>query len=115
VGVVVVGVVVVVVVAQEVFCVSPDLRMSDLRKTGSVCICLAKVYDSATTICAKHLLHYSDCASSRYFSSRYIWDWYFSLTSSAIKQVAALYPAPRFCSSFPHFLSHKFQVSSNGQ
>jgi effector-binding domain-containing protein len=38
VGVVVVGVVVVVVVAQEVFCVSPDLRMSELRKSGSVCI-----------------------------------------------------------------------------
>jgi hypothetical protein len=38
VGVVVVGVVVVVVVAQEVFYVSPDLRMSELRKSGSVCI-----------------------------------------------------------------------------
>jgi hypothetical protein len=33
VGVVVVGV----VVAQEVFCVSPDLRMSELHKSGSVC------------------------------------------------------------------------------
>jgi hypothetical protein len=30
-------VVVVVVVAQEVFYVSPDLRMSELRKSGSVC------------------------------------------------------------------------------
>jgi hypothetical protein len=38
VGVVVVGVVVVVVVAQEVFYLSPDLRMSELRKSGSVCI-----------------------------------------------------------------------------
>jgi hypothetical protein len=37
VGVVVVGVVVVVVVAQEVFYISPDLRMSKLRKSGSVC------------------------------------------------------------------------------
>ena len=36
-GVVVVGVVVVVVVAQEVFCVSPDVRISELRKSGSVC------------------------------------------------------------------------------
>jgi hypothetical protein len=35
---VVVGVVVVVVVAQEFFYVSPDLRMSELRKSGSVCI-----------------------------------------------------------------------------
>jgi hypothetical protein len=39
VGVVVVGVVVVVVVAQEVFYASPDLRMSELRKSGSVRIC----------------------------------------------------------------------------
>jgi hypothetical protein len=38
VGVVVVGVIVVVVVAQEVFYVSPDLRMSELCKSGSVCI-----------------------------------------------------------------------------
>jgi hypothetical protein len=38
VGVVVVGVVVVVVVAQEVFYVSLDLCMSELRKLGSVCI-----------------------------------------------------------------------------
>jgi hypothetical protein len=38
VGVVVVWVVVVVVVAQEDFYVSPDLRMSELRKSGSVCI-----------------------------------------------------------------------------
>jgi hypothetical protein len=38
VGVVVVGVVVVAVVAQEVFYISPDLRMSELRKLGSVCI-----------------------------------------------------------------------------
>jgi hypothetical protein len=38
VDVVVVGVVVVVVVAQEVFCVSPDLRMSELRKSQSVCM-----------------------------------------------------------------------------
>jgi hypothetical protein len=37
VGVVVTGVVVVVVVAQEVFYVSPDLRMSELCKSGSVC------------------------------------------------------------------------------
>jgi hypothetical protein len=37
--VVVVGVVVVVVVAQEVFFyVSPDLRMSELCKSGTVCI-----------------------------------------------------------------------------
>jgi hypothetical protein len=35
VGVVVVGVVVVVVVAQEDFYLSPDLRMSELRKSGS--------------------------------------------------------------------------------
>jgi hypothetical protein len=38
VGVVVLGVVVVVVVAQEVLYVSPDLRMSELSKSGSVCI-----------------------------------------------------------------------------
>jgi hypothetical protein len=38
VGVVVVGVVVVGVVAQEVFYVSLDLRMSELRKSVSVCI-----------------------------------------------------------------------------
>jgi hypothetical protein len=31
-------VVVVVVVAQEVLYVSPDLRMSELRKSGSACI-----------------------------------------------------------------------------
>jgi hypothetical protein len=37
VGIVVVGVLVV-VLAQEVFYVSPDLRMSELRKQGSVCI-----------------------------------------------------------------------------
>ena len=36
-GVMVVGVVVVVVVAQEDFYVSPDLCMSELRKSGSVC------------------------------------------------------------------------------
>jgi hypothetical protein len=35
VGVVVVGVV---VVAQDVFYVSPDLRMSELRKLGSICM-----------------------------------------------------------------------------
>jgi hypothetical protein len=40
VGVVVVGVVVVVVVAQEVFYIRPDLRMSELRKSGSVCTLL---------------------------------------------------------------------------
>jgi hypothetical protein len=40
VGVVVVGVVVVVIVAQEVFYISPDLRMSELRKSGSVCTLL---------------------------------------------------------------------------
>jgi hypothetical protein len=40
VGVVVVGVVVVVVVAQKVFYISPDLRMSELCKSGSVCISL---------------------------------------------------------------------------
>jgi hypothetical protein len=36
--VVVVGMVVVVVVAQEVFYLSLDLRMSELRKSGSVCM-----------------------------------------------------------------------------
>jgi hypothetical protein len=41
--VVVVGLVVVVVVAQEVFLVSPDLHMSELRKSGSVCtLCSVK-------------------------------------------------------------------------
>jgi hypothetical protein len=38
VGVVVVGVVVVVVVAQKGFYVSRDLRKSELCKSGSVCI-----------------------------------------------------------------------------
>ena len=37
-GLVVVVVVVVVVVAQEVLYVSPGLRISELRKSGSVCI-----------------------------------------------------------------------------
>jgi hypothetical protein len=37
-------VVVVVVVAQEVLYVSPDLRMSELRKSGSVCIVRAYMY-----------------------------------------------------------------------
>jgi hypothetical protein len=37
VGVVMVRVVVVVVVAQEVFYISPDLRMSELRESRSVC------------------------------------------------------------------------------
>jgi hypothetical protein len=32
------GVGVVVIVAQDVFYVSPDLRMLELRKSGSVCI-----------------------------------------------------------------------------
>jgi hypothetical protein len=38
VDVVVVGVVVVAVVAKEVFYASPDLHMSELHKSGSVCI-----------------------------------------------------------------------------
>jgi hypothetical protein len=40
VGVVVAEVVVVVVLAQEVFYISPDLCMSELCKSGSVCIYL---------------------------------------------------------------------------
>jgi hypothetical protein len=35
--------VVVVVVAQEVFYASLDLRMSELRKSGSICICFIKI------------------------------------------------------------------------
>jgi hypothetical protein len=54
VGVVVVGVVVVVVVAQEVFCISPDLRMSELRKLGSVCIYIFhNFYANFYSICQK--------------------------------------------------------------
>ena len=34
-------------------------------------------------------LHYSDCAISQCSSGRRIWDWYFSPTSSAIKQLPA--------------------------
>jgi hypothetical protein len=42
--VVVVGVLVVVVVAQEDFYASPDIRMSELRKLGSVCINISIVH-----------------------------------------------------------------------
>jgi hypothetical protein len=41
---VVVGVIVVVAVAQEIFYVSPDLRMSELRKSGSFCILQLSLY-----------------------------------------------------------------------
>ena len=34
-------------------------------------------------------LHYSDCAISQCSSGRRIWDWYFSPTSSAVKQLPA--------------------------
>jgi hypothetical protein len=45
----------------------------------------------------KHLpLHYGHCASSKYFSGQCIWDWYFSLTCSAMKQVPTSYLAPPF-------------------
>lgn len=44
-----------------------------------------------------HHLHYSDCARSKSCSGRCIWDGYFSLIFSAIRQVSASYPAPPFC------------------
>jgi hypothetical protein len=44
-----------------------------------------------------HHLHYSDCANSECSSDRCTWHWYFSLTSSATKQVPASRPAPSFC------------------
>jgi hypothetical protein len=65
VGVVVVGVVVVVVVAPEAFYVSPDLRMSELRKSGSVCTCFATTESNcAPSIFMKQL---SQSSSSFFF------------------------------------------------
>jgi hypothetical protein len=50
-------------------------------------------------------LHYRDCASPKCSSGRCIWDLYFSLASSATKQVLTSYSAPPFCfflSPIPH-------------
>ena len=41
-------------------------------------------------------VQYRDCAISKCFSSRCIWDWYCSLTSGVIKQVPASYLALPF-------------------
>jgi len=66
-----------------------------LRKTGSIG-CVARVYDWANTICAKTYITHSDCASSECSNDRCIRDWYFSLTSSAIKQ-EPLHTLPLVC------------------
>lgn len=50
-------------------------------------------------------LRYRDCASPKCSSGRCTWDGYFTLTSTARKQVLTLYYAPPFCfflSSLPH-------------
>jgi hypothetical protein len=45
------------------------------------------------------------CASSRRSIGKCIWDWYFSQTSRAKKQVLATWPAPPLPFVFPHFLA----------
>jgi hypothetical protein len=70
---------------------------------------LARVYDWATTTCAKNVYHirWSDCVSFKYPSGRWIWGWCFSLTSGSIKQVQISHHAPSFSFVFPHFLAQQ--------
>jgi hypothetical protein len=61
-----------------------------------------------------HHLHKSDCAGSYCCTGRCIWDWYFSLSSSAIKQVLVSNPASAFRFIFPHFVVPQITRYENG-
>ena len=55
-------------------------------------------------------LHSSDCASNKCSNCHCVWDWYLSLTCTAIKQAPASHTTPLCCFSFPHFLTPKVSV-----
>ena len=55
-----------------------------------------------------HATEISNCSSGQC-----IWNWYYWLTTHAIKQVPASYPAPTFAFVFPHFLTP--QISRYGK
>jgi hypothetical protein len=88
VAVVVVGVVVMVVAAQEVLYVSLDLRMSELRKSGSACICTCALfawhgnYHYVTDVCQVYQLwecgfreeSRKNCLAHKYHSAD-MWKW----------------------------------------
>jgi len=63
------------------------------------------VYDAATSPC-KNIYHTrcSDSACSESSISQCIWEWYFSLTFSATKQVPASHRVLPFYLPFPNFL-----------
>lgn len=77
-------------------------------------ICLVTVYNSATTVCTETLI--SERAVSEYSSVQCIWERYFSLTSSTMKQVPASYTVPPILlDPFPTSSSCKFHFPITGQ
>ena len=68
-------------------CIVQDCILSIFTDWDAKQMCYLKIYH----------LHNSDDASSKFSRGQCIWDWNFSLTSSAIKQIPASYPAPPFC------------------
>jgi len=89
--------------ALNLLCISGNWRVGKyLRNARSMgWECVSRIYSirlSVQYLCKNiYHLHYSDCARSKSCSGRCIWDGYFSLIFSAIRQVSASYPAPPFC------------------
>ena len=72
--------------------------------------CLARVYDTATAVGAKTFIaDITTTVPACNVQVAAILDWYFSLTSRAIKQLLASQPTPTFSFVFSHFLT--IQVS----
>jgi len=82
----------------------------------AVGIRLARVCDSASTICAKAYTTYIrvTVSAANVLAADMFGTVYFLLTSCAIKQTQATYPAPPFSFVFPHFLGLQVQVSGHG-
>ena len=80
----------------------------------AVGIRLARLCDSASTICAKAFITYIRVTvpAANVLAADVFGTVYFLLTSCAIKQTQATYPAPPFSFVFPHFLV--LQVSGHG-
>ena len=77
-------------------------------------ICLARKCDSAVTMCAKAFITYIRVteAATNVQTADVSGTVYLSLTSRAIKQALATYPAPPLSLVFSHFLA--LQVSRRG-
>jgi hypothetical protein len=87
----------------QLLCSSGKLRPGRyLRNADS----MQWVHEAAISLC-KNIYHIrcNDSASSKSSSSQRIWDWYFSLTFSATKQVPASHRVLPFYLSFTNFLS----------